>query len=77
MFGARRGSETAGVCAEDCSNLKNIINVVTAGVVSTLDPSTLQGVHLSKIVGIERPLNISATFNLWIIYPRSMSDITQ
>ena len=77
QFCVIRGIETAGVCAEDCTNLKNIINVVSAGTVSTLDPSTLQGVHLSKILGIERPLNISASFNLWIIYPRSMSDITQ
>ncbi len=72
-----RGSETAGVCAENCTNLVNIINVVTAGTVSSLDPSTLQGLPMKKLLGMERPLNISASFNLWIIYPRSMSDIMQ
>jgi hypothetical protein len=59
----------------DCTNNNNVINVVTAGVVSALDPATLQGKFLPKIVGILRPLNIG-TFNLWIIYPRAMSDVT-
>jgi hypothetical protein len=52
----------------------NLINVITAGVVD-LDPGTLVGKKVPKLVGILRPINIGS-FNVWIIYPRSMADIT-
>lgn len=48
----------------------NIINVVTAGTLD-LDPSTLTGKKLTKVLGAFRPI-----FKHWIIFPRSMSDIT-
>jgi hypothetical protein len=59
----------------DCSSAKNLVNVITAGVISDLDPSTLVGQTLPKVVGILRPLNIGS-FNVWIIYPRSHADLT-
>jgi hypothetical protein len=58
----------------DCTSNKNIINVVTAGVVQ-LDPSNCVGKTLPKLVGILRPINIGSE-NIWIIYPRSANDIT-
>jgi hypothetical protein len=48
----------------------NFINVVTSGTID-LDPSTLVGKTLPKVIGISRPI-----FKHWIIFPRSMSDIT-
>jgi hypothetical protein len=53
----------------NCSG-NNIINVVTAGTLD-LDPSTLAGKTLPKVVGISRPID-----NHWIIFPRSMADLT-
>ena len=64
------GQGTAAVCGED----SEIIIVVTAGTVD-LDPGTLVGKPLPRIVGNLRPINIGS-FNAWIIYPRSMADIT-
>jgi hypothetical protein len=56
-------------CAGD-----NIIDIVTAGTVQ-LDPGTLVGKTLPKLIGNLRPINIGS-YNVWIIYPRSMADIT-
>lgn len=55
----------------DCSGL-NFINVVSAGI---LDPKemNLPGKTIPKIVGIARGV---PAFKIWIIYPRSLSDIT-
>jgi len=53
---------------------RNLINVITAGVVE-IDPGTLVGKTVPKIVGILRPVNIGS-FNVWIIYPRSSADLT-
>ncbi|MEO8554311.1 MAG: hypothetical protein ABI678_30255 [Kofleriaceae bacterium] len=53
---------------------RNLINVITAGVVD-IDPGTLVGKVVPKIVGILRPVNIGS-FNVWIIYPRSSADLT-
>jgi hypothetical protein len=61
----------------DCSHNHQVINVITAGVIAELDPMTLVGKTLPKVVGILRPVNGSGTFNVWIIYPRSLADITQ
>ncbi len=55
----------------NCSG--NLINVVSTGI--TIDPTTLVGKKLSKVVGIERSINIG-TFHVFIIYPRSLADIT-
>ncbi len=51
---------------------RNLINVITTGVVD-VDPGTLVGKTVPRIVGILRPVNIGS-FNVWIIYPRSMAD---
>ncbi len=63
------GVGSAAICAG-----KNLINVISAGVVD-LDPGTLVGKAIPKMVGILRPVNIGS-FNVWIIYPRSAADIT-
>lgn len=47
----------------------NFINVVTAGTID-LDPATLVGKTLPKVIGISRPI-----YKHWIIFPRSLSDI--
>jgi hypothetical protein len=52
----------------------NVIDLVTAGTLD-LDPGTLVGKTLSRVVGNLRPINIGS-FNVWIIYPRSMADLT-
>jgi len=59
----------------DCSHNHNVINVITAGTIAELDPTTLVGKTLPRTVGILRPVNIGA-FNVWIIYPRSLADFT-
>jgi len=53
----------------NCSG-NNVINVVTAGTLD-LDPATLSGKTLPKLVAISRPI-----FKHWIVFPRSMSDLT-
>jgi len=58
----------------DCSGNHNVINVVTTGVLD-LDPSTLVGKTLPRVVGILRPVELSS-FDVWIIYPRSAADLT-
>jgi len=63
------GAGTPTACAG-----ANIINVITAGTLD-LDPGTLVGKTVTKIVGILRPVNIGS-FNVWLIYPRTMADIT-
>jgi hypothetical protein len=58
----------------NCMGNRNVINVISAGVV-TIDPVTLVGQTLPRVVGVLRPVNIG-TFNVWIIYPRGSSDLT-
>ena len=58
---------------DDCAG-KNVINLITTGVIQT-DPHTLVGKTLPKVIGILRPVNIG-TFNVWIVYPRGDSDLT-
>ena len=65
--------DPAGVGGENC-NGDNLINVITAGVVTTLDPATIVGRKLPSVVGILRPVSIGS-FNVWIIYPRGPSDL--
>ncbi|MGE0547733.1 MAG: hypothetical protein AB7O24_14890 [Kofleriaceae bacterium] len=53
----------------------DVINVITAGTVTSIDPAALVGMTLPKVVGVLRPVNIG-TFNVWIIFPRSAADVT-
>jgi hypothetical protein len=51
-----------------------VIDVVSTGI-ADFDPGTLVGQKLPKIIGNLRPISIGS-FNVWLIYPRSMADIT-
>jgi hypothetical protein len=62
-------SGVGGICTS-----KNIIDIVTAGTVD-IDPSTLAGKTLPKLVGTLRPISETG-FNVWLVYPRSLADIT-
>jgi hypothetical protein len=56
---------------------KQSFKVITAGQVSGFDPSTVVGMTLPRVVGTLRAVNMnSGAFNVWILYPRQMSDIT-
>jgi hypothetical protein len=66
--------DPAGVGDATACGGKNLINIITAGVVD-LDPGTLVGKKVPKLVGVLRPVNIGS-FNVWIIYPRSSADVT-
>lgn len=61
---------------EDCSNKKNIINVITSGTIANFDPGTLVGKQLTKLIGVLRPVEIGS-FNVWLVYPRSAADVVQ
>jgi hypothetical protein len=65
--------DPAGV-GGDCSNNDNVLNIITAGVVASVDPATLVDKTLPRVVGILRPVSIGS-FNVWIIYPRGASDL--
>jgi hypothetical protein len=65
--------DPAGV-GGDCTGNKNLINVISSGVIQT-DPSTLVGKTLPSVTGVLRPVNIGS-FNVWIIYPRGPQDLT-
>jgi hypothetical protein len=53
----------------------NPINVISAGQVAEFDPADYVGKVFPRVVGTLRPVNIGS-FNVWIIYPRSIGDIT-
>lgn len=63
------GAGTNAVC-----NGNKVLNVISAGVL-TVDPATLVGKTIPRLVGTLRPINLGA-FNVWILYPRSDADIT-
>ena len=63
--------DPAGTCAP---TNRNVLNVITSGVAS-IDPATLVGRTLPRVVGVLRPVNIGS-FNVWIIYPRGNADLT-
>lgn len=65
--------DPAGV-GGDCSNKRDVLNVITQGTDFTTDPTTLVGTILPRVVGILRPVNIGS-FNVWIIFPRGADDI--
>jgi hypothetical protein len=50
------------------------INVITTGV-SDFDPGAAEGMAVTKVIGVLRPVNIG-TFNVWIIFPRTGADLT-
>jgi hypothetical protein len=58
-----------------CNGGSDVINVITAGTISDVDPSTLVGMTLPRVVGVLRPVEIG-NFDVWIIYPRGDSDLT-
>ena len=57
------------------SGCGNAINVITAGQVPDFIPADYVDQVLPRVVGTLRPVNIGS-FNVWIIYPRSIGDIT-
>jgi hypothetical protein len=60
----------------DCKGNRNVLNVITNGIVpDDVVRSQLEGKTIPKVVGVLRPVNIGS-FNVWIIYPRSMADLT-
>jgi hypothetical protein len=58
----------------DCSGKRNLINVVTAGVIADLDPAKLAGKKYSRVVGSLRPV-ITSGGPVWIIFPRTSADL--
>lgn len=52
----------------------DVINVITRGQVNDFDPAAYVGMEMPRVVGTLRPVNIGS-FNVWILYPRSMDDI--
>jgi hypothetical protein len=66
--------DPSGVGDAATCNGKNVVNLITSGV-ATVDPGTLVGKTVPRIVGILRPVSIGS-FNVWIIYPRSDADLT-
>jgi hypothetical protein len=51
------------------------INVITFGQVTNFDPTPYVGKTFPKVIGTLKAVNIG-TFNVWIILPRTMADIT-
>ena len=61
-----------------CLGRTDVINVITTGVVANLDRTAimaLAGKTLPRVVGVLRPVEF-ASFNVWIIYPRSAVELT-
>ncbi|MBA3542525.1 MAG: hypothetical protein H0T79_23115 [Deltaproteobacteria bacterium] len=58
----------------DCSRNKNVLNVISSAV-TEVDPTTLVGKTVTRLVGVVRPVSIGS-FNVWIIFPRTSADIT-
>lgn len=52
----------------------DVVNVITRGQVNDFDPTGYVGMVMPRVVGTLRPVNIGS-FNVWILYPRSMDDI--
>ncbi len=63
------GVADAAVCAT-----KNVLNVISTSA-PDIDPATLVGKTLPRVVGILRPITIGS-FVVWIIYSRAASDFT-
>ncbi len=80
--------ENATICALDADydsykqwkldlglGCNNPVNVITSGQVPDFDPATYVGQVMPRVVGTLRPVNIGS-FNVWIIYPRDIDDVT-
>jgi hypothetical protein len=59
----------------DCKGNRNVINVISTGLIPNETITSIVGKTMPRVVGVLRPVNIGA-FNVWIIYPRSMADLT-
>ena len=59
----------------NCMGNRNVLNVITNGVVPSETIVGLEGKTVPRVVGVLRPVNIGS-FNVWIIYPRSPADLT-
>ena len=59
----------------NCMGNRNVLNVITNGVVPSETITALEGKTVPRVVGVLRPVNIGS-FNVWIIYPRSVADLT-
>ncbi len=66
--------DPAGV-GGNCTGNRNVINVISAGIVPNETITSIVGKTMPRVVGVLRPVNIGA-FNVWIIYPRSIADLT-
>jgi hypothetical protein len=66
--------DPAGV-GGNCENNRNVINVISTGIIANETITSIVGKTLPRVVGVLRPVNIGA-FNVWIMYPRSMADLT-
>ena len=66
--------DPAGV-GGDCSRNDDVLNVISTGITS-IDPTTLVGKTMTKVIGVLRPVNIGS-FNVWIIFPRDAADVVQ
>ena len=66
--------DPAGVADSAACGGKNLINVISTAA-PEIDPATLVGKTVPRLVGNLRPINIGS-FNVWIIYPRSAADFT-
>jgi hypothetical protein len=60
----------------DCADRDGVVNIITQGQVNDFDPTAIEtGTVIPRVVGTLRPVNIG-TFNVWIVYPRDMNDLT-
>lgn len=60
-----------------CEGAGRVINVITKGQVNDFVPADHVGEVLPRVVGTLRPVNTAGGgFNVWILYPRSLADIT-
>ena len=66
--------DPAGV-GGNCAGKDDVISVITTGLTG-IDPAALVGQTLPRVVGVLRPLNFGGTGNIWLIFPRGLSDLT-
>jgi hypothetical protein len=59
----------------NCMGNRNVLNVITNGVVPSETIVAVAGKTVPRVIGVLRPVNIGS-FNVWIIYPRSVADLT-
>jgi hypothetical protein len=58
-----------------CGANRNVVNVISTGIIANETITGLVGKTMPRVIGVLRPVNIGA-FNVWVIYPRSMADLT-